>query len=108
LARHASNGIFEEYIMNYQEAFIWGALGAAASEFVYWANFQKTFHRKRPAHASSWFYWVIASIWVAVGGLLPCGYVKAAVTVNFVFCIHVGASAPVFLNQFLKGKVAVS
>lgn len=93
--------------MNYAEAFVYGVVGAIAAEFVYWAKFQKTFHRKKPEHTSSWFYWFIAAMWVLVGGLLPCGYLKSGLNVNFVFCIHVGASAPVFLNQFLRGKVEI-
>ena len=90
--------------MSYQEAFLFGIAGAIAAEFVYWARFQRTFHKEKPEHASSWF---VCLGWIVIGGLVPCAYIKGTINVNFFFCIHAGASAPVFLNQFLKGKVEV-
>lgn len=93
--------------MNPSEAATWGCIGAIGSEFVYWARLQRTFHENKPAHTTSLFYWFIALVWIGVGAGLPSLYLKAGININFIFCLHAGASAPVFLNQWLKGKVDV-
>lgn len=93
--------------MPYKEAFYYGIAGAVLAEFIYWAKFQKTFHKKKPAHVNSKFYWFCAIVWILVGGFLPWIYLKMDVNINFLFCIHVGGTAPIILSQVIKGKLDV-
>jgi hypothetical protein len=95
-------------MMSYGESSIYGLVGALLAEFAYWARFQRTFQKERPAHASSWFYWLVAAGWIVIGSFLPWVYIKMSVNVNFLLCIHAGATAPLTLNQFLAGKVDVT
>jgi hypothetical protein len=91
-------------MMTYPEAYVFGFIGALMAEFVYWAKFQQTFHKDKPEFYKSWYYWFIAIAWIVIGGFIPWIYLGMKVNINFLFCLHVGASAPIILNQFLSGK----
>lgn len=93
--------------MSFTEAYIYGLLGGLIAELLYWTHFQKTFHKKKPELFSSRFYWICAIIWIIIGGFVPWIYLKMEVNVNFLICMHLGATAPVTLSQITKGQLDV-
>jgi len=91
--------------VTHSQSFLFGLVGGLLAEFIFWAKFQKTFHKKKPDFVYSIFYWIFAILWIVIGGFLPWIYLATGMNINFLFCRHIGATAPIILKQLTSGKI---
>jgi hypothetical protein len=81
------------------EAFLFGALGGIAAEFVAWLPCRKLPKAKWPAHFRRLVYWAAAPGWIVLGGVVAYLTVRSTPATTELMAFQLGATAPLFVER---------
>jgi hypothetical protein len=89
--------------MHLTEAVWFGMVGGLVSNVLQLIELAKTPRKSRPTDFfNDWLYWFQVLARPLLGGLTVLAYEHSKVSFNPILALHVGASAPLILQQFVS------
>ncbi len=91
------------------DAVLFGLVGGFLAEF-YSINLHRYKAKKEwPKYVKYWWYWLMAVVWVAIGGFLAGTYESLeGTTLNALVALNVGATAPLIVEGLTRAAPDVS